>query len=86
MQIFFSEWKRTIPQLVAENFDWERPRNKRATEFNRLQLLHKGFRSLSLNKEEQQKNRCIADQKNKIKTKIKNMLEDSGEINYEQFL
>jgi len=52
MQIFFSEWKRTIPQLVAENFDWERPRNKRATEFNRLQLLHKGFRSLSLNKEE----------------------------------
>ena len=50
IKIFFSEWKRVIPQLASENFDWERPRIKKAQEFHRIQLFIKTFSSLKENK------------------------------------
>lgn len=72
------------PLIAAENYDWERPRTKRADEFYRLQLRMKGMKGLRLNREEEEREKCIREQKGKIKARIKNLLEE--ELDYQQYL
>ena len=60
--------------LAEENFDWERPRIRRAEEFRRLQLLHKGRTGLGENRAEKQQGRAMAEQRRMVKRRVEAML------------
>lgn len=48
-----------LEQLAGENYEWLKPRMKRAEEYYRTQLKHTAFRSMVVNREESKRENCI---------------------------
>jgi hypothetical protein len=81
-----SEWKGVIDLLKLENMEEERPLIKKANEYNKVSLVLRCLRGLKENAVESKKEKNINEQKEKIKSKIKGIISEKIEINFDDFL
>ncbi len=81
-----SEWKGVIDLLKLENMEEERPLIKKANEYNKVSLMLRCLRGLKENAVESKKEKNINEQKEKIKSKIRGIISEKIEINFDDFL
>lgn len=83
-RIAFAHWKRVLPVMVHENYEEEKRDLAKVKEFRDDFLLKSCFRALLLNKEDEKRDRLMAQHRNNLRGKISEWTKDDSKVDVDK--